>query len=388
MNNLLIALIFCSTSIAALGQGKSVSLGVAGGLTRGINEAFFSERVIGPLFGFYGLYNNGLGSGLTPEFSFQYFTNGTDKYGGWSQYKTTYIVPELRLRYQIINSSILNPYVFGGLGATMYDVLEKPSNPDPTAKFSGVTLSISVGAGITYWINPKFGIDFQAGLNTSMTDNFNPYYDKYNDGSWVTRLGVHYNIFDIAKDSDGDGLSDDEEIKLGSNPNNPDSDGDGLTDGDEVNKYKTDPLNPDTDGGGINDGAEVAAGTNPLEADDDILAIPVGGKMILKNVEFDVAKADLKKSSEKTLSNAVKALTKAQNVEIEIVGHTDNQGDRDKNVKLSLDRAETVKNWLIDKGISGTRLKTRGMGPDEPLVPNTTDENRQRNRRVELIRSK
>jgi len=64
-------------------------------------------------------------------------------------------------------------------------------------------------------------------------------------------------------DLDGDGLTNTEEIALGTDTTNPDTDGDVLTDGDEVNLYFTNPLNPDTDGDGYLDGAEVTAGYNP-----------------------------------------------------------------------------------------------------------------------------
>ena len=72
-------------------------------------------------------------------------------------------------------------------------------------------------------------------------------------------------------DTDGDGLNDgDEVLKYKTDPNNPDTDGDGLNDGDEVNKYHTDPLKPDTDDDGINDGDEVnKTHTDPLDADTD-----------------------------------------------------------------------------------------------------------------------
>ena len=72
---------------------------------------------------------------------------------------------------------------------------------------------------------------------------------------------------DTRPDSDGDGLSDDREEELGTDPNDPDSDDDGLNDGDEVG-LGTDPLNPDSDGDGILDGDEVLLGTDPNEADE------------------------------------------------------------------------------------------------------------------------
>jgi outer membrane protein OmpA-like peptidoglycan-associated protein len=70
----------------------------------------------------------------------------------------------------------------------------------------------------------------------------------------------------------------------------------------------------------------------------------------------------------------------------QIGGHTDNQGARGYNMKLSARRAEAVKAWLVAKGIAASRITTAGYGDTHPLVPNTSDENRARNRRVELRR--
>lgn len=69
-------------------------------------------------------------------------------------------------------------------------------------------------------------------------------------------------------DSDGDGIPDDIEQQLGTDPNDEDTDGDGLTDGEEL-ELGLDPLNPDTDGGGVPDGVEVEAGADPLDPSDD-----------------------------------------------------------------------------------------------------------------------
>lgn len=81
-------------------------------------------------------------------------------------------------------------------------------------------------------------------------------------------------------DSDGDGLTDEEERALGTDPNNPDTDGDGLSDGEEV-ELGTDPTNPDTDGDGLSDGEEVSLGTDPTNPDTDGDGILDGSEVIV-----------------------------------------------------------------------------------------------------------
>ncbi|MCB9007513.1 MAG: protein kinase [Ardenticatenaceae bacterium] len=87
----------------------------------------------------------------------------------------------------------------------------------------------------------------------------------------------------LAGDSDGDGLTDSQEIDVtGTDPNNPDSDGDGLTDGNEVNNLGTDPNDPDTDDDGLNDGDEITWNADPLNPDTD-------GDTLLDGEEVDNA---------------------------------------------------------------------------------------------------
>ena len=155
-----------------------------------------------------------------------------------------------------------------------------------------------------------------------------------------------------------------------------------------MEEYKTDPNDPDTDDGGIKDGIEVANGANPLDADDDILSIAPGEKLILRNIEFATGKADITKKSERILGFALRALKAAGEMEIEIVGHTDDVGEPEANMQLSIDRANSVKQWFVDNGIDESRLKASGEGQNSPLVPNTSAANRQTNRRVEFIRTK
>jgi outer membrane protein OmpA-like peptidoglycan-associated protein len=370
-------------------QDKRIAVGIGGGISRGINEGRQEDRGFGPLFGAYVLYINGFGDQLTPEFAFTYQSNGTDRTDGFSQYKNTQILPELRMRYSFLTPEhTFNPYLAIGIGANIYSVSEIPTNADPDYSDNGVALSVPVLVGFTYDFSDNWGLDFNFGLGLSTTDNLNPVYDDWADGNWNGRVGIHYTVAKFKKDSDGDGLSDEYEKEIGTDPMNPDTDDDGLLDGEEVNEYKTDPLDPDTDGGGIKDGVEVNNGADPLDPDDDILSIPVGGKLILRNIEFATNKADISPKSERILGFVLKAMQSRPEMELKIVGHTDNSGNRDYNIKLSKDRAESVKKWLVSKGINEARLTTDGKGPDEPIVPNDTPANMQKNRRVEFYRAK
>ncbi|MBI5766065.1 hypothetical protein HZA71_02440 [Candidatus Falkowbacteria bacterium] len=94
-------------------------------------------------------------------------------------------------------------------------------------------------------------------VNTANVNNVNNNADVVNN--------ANINQAAVAIDSDNDGLTDEEERKLGTDPNNFDSDNDGLTDSAEVKIYKTDPLNPDTDGDGYKDGPEVSNGYDPTK---------------------------------------------------------------------------------------------------------------------------
>jgi len=385
---LIIIAMFMLSMNNILASDTDLFFGLGAGVTRGMNEGIPEERMIGPVIGANLLLTNSFVNGFASEFSVNYFTNGTEEYNGFSQYETTHITFDLRLRYYPWQESAWQPYAFAGIGGISYSVDENPPNYDPGSETSGVSLHIPVGAGLTYFFNETFGMDLNLSANATGTDNLNPVWDDINDANWMGKLSVLYRIVRFEKDSDGDGLTDKEELEIGTDPNNPDTDGDGLYDGQEVMEYKTDPLDPDTDGGGVKDGIEVLNGADPLDGDDDILSIGVGEKLILKNIEFDVAKTTITKKSERILGFAERALKTAKNMEILIVGHTDNTGSLENNITLSEGRAEAVKAWLVSKGIEATRLTTKGEGPNQPIVPNTTDANKQKNRRVEFVRTK
>lgn len=102
------------------------------------------------------------------------------------------------------------------------------------------------------------------------------------------------------------------------------------------------------------------------------------------HLEFDIAKSVIKPASFTELDLLVEYMQLKAEVNIEIVGHTDNKGSATENQKLSLARAESVKNYLVKKGIAATRMKTAGMGDAEPVADNSTEAGRQKNRRTEI----
>ena len=105
-------------------------------------------------------------------------------------------------------------------------------------------------------------------------------------------------------------------------------------------------------------------------------------RLVLVGVNFAFDKSDLLPESYPVLDNAVKLLNDKPNVNVEIEGYTDYIDTKEYNQKLSEERAQTVKNYLVSKGIAEGRLTTIGFGKSNPIADNTTEEGRAMNRRI------
>jgi len=110
-----------------------------------------------------------------------------------------------------------------------------------------------------------------------------------------------------------------------------------------------------------------------------------GDSFVLPNLFFEFAQSNLLPDSFFELNRLYVFLINNETVRIEISGHTDNQGSDSYNKKLSIDRAQTVYLYLIDKGIDAGRLSFTGYGKESPVAPNDTEENRAKNRRTEIL---
>lgn len=114
--------------------------------------------------------------------------------------------------------------------------------------------------------------------------------------------------------------------------------------------------------------------------------LDVNGKVVV-TLEFDFGQATLKPAHLPFIDSVTRALQTHPDWHLSIEGHTDSTGNVANNKRLSLLRAETIRDALIAKGITSSRLACIGYGDEKPLVPNDLPENRACNRRVELIRT-
>lgn len=120
------------------------------------------------------------------------------------------------------------------------------------------------------------------------------------------------------------------------------------------------------------------------EEDYYVAAMKKGADVTLRNIYFEFDSAELTAESFDGINEVCGFLLEYPDLKIEIVGHTDDMGDENYNQRLSERRAESVAKALIDRGVSAERIKTKGCGSTQPLLPNNFDELRDFNRRVSM----
>ena len=219
------------------------------------------------------------------------------------------------------------------------------------------------------------------------------------------------------KDTDGDGIVDSRDQCI-TEPEDKDGylDDDGCPDTDndadgipDVNdKCPNDPEDldgfqdddgcpdPDNDGDGIADVDDYCPNTPGVRGGDHpgcpkknaLIVVTEKEIRITQQIQFEFNKSVIRPGiSFKILDEVVEVLKDNPKITLEVQGHTDNVGGDAYNMKLSQSRAESVRNYLVSKGIASPRLVPKGYGFHQPLVPNTTASNRELNRRVQFIRT-
>ncbi len=180
-------------------------------------------------------------------------------------------------------------------------------------------------------------------------------------------------------DADGDGVADGEDrcpgqAGVAALGGCPDGDGDGIVDGEDACPTEVETKNGVSDEDGCPDTEKTKISIRREQIE------------ILEQVLFDLGKARIKRQSFDLLDQVVKVLQDHPELRrVRVEGHTDDLGSEPRNQKLSNDRARSVVDYLVKKGVDPARLQPVGFGATQPQAPNDTDANRQKNRRVVFV---
>jgi outer membrane protein OmpA-like peptidoglycan-associated protein len=202
-------------------------------------------------------------------------------------------------------------------------------------------------------------------------------------------------------DTDGDGINDEEDKcpnQAGTAKYNgcpvPDTDGDGINDEEDKCPNQAGPKErdgcpvTDRDNDGVNDEQDKCPDVAGVASNNGCPEIPANVSKTLglsaSNIAFGTTNAKLTTKSNASLDQIVAVMNEHPTMHIKVEAHTDNAGDDDANMKLSKDRADAVKAYLVSKGISEDRIATEGFGSTMPVGDNTSSAGRAKNRRVEI----
>jgi outer membrane protein OmpA-like peptidoglycan-associated protein len=126
--------------------------------------------------------------------------------------------------------------------------------------------------------------------------------------------------------------------------------------------------------------ATMGSGVAVVQTPDNQLKLNVPG-----DFSFDTGRADIKPNMRPILDQFASGLSGQPNTEVRIIGHTDSTGSDELNNRLSVDRAQATKNYLVSRGVSSNQIAVAGHGEREPVADNNSDAGRARNRRVEIF---
>ncbi|MGK6352325.1 OmpA family protein [Parapedobacter sp. DT-150] len=302
---------------------------------------------------------------------------------------------------------IIKPYLNVGLGALGFE---------PTAEINGTTttseptteLFVPAGLGLKFAVAPDISIDLGYRMSLVQSANF----DGVTTGGSkdifsYTHLGVEFALGDKTKPFLGNSnpvsgmqaeylakydelLAQKEAFEAQKGANEKlqaeverlyadlaDDDGDGV-----ANRYDKCPGTPEktsVDGAGCPLPAPKPVVQQVVVTDEDRRVVDEA----IQNLEFDLGKSTIRPNSYPSL-NKVAALLIEKNFSLKLAGHTDNTGSMQTNMRLSKERAEAVKAYLVSKGANASRIEATGYGPTQPIAGNNTASGRQKNRRVEF----
>ena len=273
-----------------------------------------------------------------------------------------------------------NPYLYFGAGALIYK-RQNGLDINLTGGQFKTSVLIPVGVGFEAFASRSISLVVDAGYRflDNYTDGFK--YGKL-DGYATAKVGVNFYLGTSAREKEDLAKAKAERIREAS-----EAEARRVKEAADAEALRKLTL-ANAEARRIKDSTEAEARRlaelNAHRPADTVIVLERGKTVILKGVNFEFGKALLTEDSERTLRLAFNALVASPDVNVLIVGHTDNVGSAATNKRLSLRRAQSVKSWLIGQGISRRRLTVAGKGFDEPIDDNSTAEGRANNRRMEF----
>ncbi len=150
-----------------------------------------------------------------------------------------------------------------------------------------------------------------------------------------------------------------------------------------IEGYSTATIQIQVTAGEVSEAPEIQAA--PRREGDFVEELEREGTVTLPGLQFPSGSAELTADAIGALRQAARAIKATPGLQLDVCGHTDHIGDADENMKLSIERAERVVEWLVEQGIAPRRLRARGRGEEEPLGSGTTPAANAANRRVEFV---
>jgi len=356
--------------------------------------------------------------------------NRIENLGDTSVNDLSYYSADGVIKYNILKQTIIDPFVEIGGGYTWVD--EKGAG------------TLNGGLGTNVWVTENIGITVQTVYKHVFEDFGSPRHFQHMAGVSVRFGGTDTDKdgiydkddacpqepgleeFNGCPDSDGDGIEDQKDdcpTEAGLKELNgcPDTDGDGIADKDDScpNEAGLESLGgcPDADGDGVadkddkcvNEAGPAANGGCPWPdtdgdsvLDKDDMCPSVAGTVAnngcpevteavqkqlndyARTILFDTGKSSIQAASTSVMVDIIQILNEYPQAKFTVEGHTDSVGSVKTNQALSEKRANSVRDFLIEKGIDGSRLTAIGYGEEKPIATNATRSGREQNRRVEI----
>lgn len=315
--------------------------------------------------------------------------------------------------YWMNRVNVVRPYMTAGYGVMGYKVSLKDKAGVETKFRGGENIKnayVPIGLGVKFGISNSVNLDLGYTMNFVDGDNMDGYYAGIqNDKFSYSHIGLEFALGKSSKTQLSSynpvaALQDDYITRNAALQASLDADrAKHAAHMEEMNKERMRFLN-DSDKDGVSDyfdkcpntpagiqvdgaGCEIKVTTTTTVVNPVRVVVTEEDKRVvaeaIRNLEFDFGKSTLRSSSYPSLIR-VADLLKSKDFSLKLAGHTDNVGSDAANMKLSKDRAESVKSYLVSQGVNSSRVEATGYGESQPISTNKTAKGRQDNRRVEF----